>query len=272
MYREHAAPLDDAKARAAASPNDAKAHTELAIALLRHGSAKDAQAEVDQALRIEPTNMTAHYVAAKLSLGAEDPATAKLHLDAIKTAGGDGFQVEMGLAELAQKRKDKPSFRAALDAAHRFDPSQVEPVQGLFKLATEEKRDADALSALRELAMLDQHDRKGWGLLLQRLVDASQWDEAKKVGEAAIFVDVESALMHTNYARALAATGAHDKAAFELESALACDPKPKEAASAHALLARELVALHRNADARSHLAEALKLDPQNADAAGVKVP
>ncbi len=214
--------------------------------------------------------MTAHYLAAKL--GADDPAAAKAHLDAIKSAGGDGFQVEMGFAELAEKRKDKAALRASLDAAHRFDPSQVEPVQGLFRLATEEKRDADALSALRELTMLDQHDRKGWGLLLQRLVDAKQWDEAKKVGESAIFVDVESPLLHTNYARALAATGAHEKAVFELESALACDPKPKGAATAHALLARELVALHRNADARTHLAEALKLDPQNAEAAGVKVP
>ena len=58
-------------------------------------------------------------------------------------------------------------------------------------------------------------------LLLQKLVDGKLWDEAKRVGESAIFVDVESPLMHTNYARALAATGGHDKAAFELESALA---------------------------------------------------
>jgi tetratricopeptide (TPR) repeat protein len=270
MFRDHALPLDEAKAKVAAAPNDAKAHAELAIALLRRHGAKDAQTEIDQALRLEPANMMAHYVAAKLN--ADDPAAAKVHLDAIKAAGGDGFQVEMGLAELAEKKKDKLAMRAALEAAHRFDPSQLEPVQGLFKLATDEKRDADALASLRDLAMLDQHDRKGWGLLLQRLVDARQWDEAKKVGEAAMFVDVESAPLHVNYARALAATGAHDKAAFELESALACDPKPKDAAIAHALLASELVSLHRNADARTHLAEALRLDPQNAEAAGVKIP
>ncbi len=269
MYRTHAIALDDAKARVAASPNDAKAHVDLAVALL-HGGAKEAQAELDRALRLDPSNMTAHYVAAKLS--AEDPGVAKVHLDAIKAAGGDGFQVEMGLAELAEKRKDKAAARSALDAAHRFDPSQDEPVRALLKAALDDKRDADSLALLRELTMLDQHDRKAWGLLLQRLVDSAQWDEAKKVGESAIFVDVENPHMHANYARALAATGAHDKAVFELESALACDPKPPEAATVHALYARELVALHRNADARAHLAEALKLDPQNAEAAGVKVP
>ena len=268
MYRDHSVAIDDAKAKVAASPKDAKAHAQLAIALLHARKKADAEAEIDAALKLDPTNMTAHYVAAKLS--ADDPGIAKVHLDAIKAAGGDGFQVEMGLAELAEKRKDKPAMHAALDAAHRFDPSDDEAVQALLKLAMDEKREADALGLLRELAMLDQHDQEAWGMLLEKLVDAKQWDEAKKVGESAIFVDVESPAMHTNYARALAATGAHDKAAFELESALACDPKPKDAATAHALLARELVALHRNGEARAHLAEALKLDPKNEEAAGVK--
>jgi tetratricopeptide (TPR) repeat protein len=270
MYREHAVALDDAKAKVLASPKDAKAHAELAIALLHARKAKDAEAEIDLALKIDPTNMTAHYVAAKLS--ADDPGIAKIHLDAIKSAGGDGFQVEMGLAELAGKKKDKVAMRAALESAHRFDASQVEPVKGLIVLALEEKRDADYLALLREDTMLDQHDREAWGVLLQTLVDSKQWDEAKKVGESAMFVDVESPRMHTNYARALGATGAHDKAVFELESALLCDPKVPEAATDHALLARELVTLHRNAEAKTHLAEALKLDPQNAEAAGVKVP
>ena len=74
--------------------------------------------------------MTAHYVAAKIS--ADDPGVSKGHLDAIKAAGGDGFQVEMGLAELAGKKKDTVAARAALEAAHRFDPSQSEPLAALL--------------------------------------------------------------------------------------------------------------------------------------------
>ena len=253
-----------------AAPKDAKAHTDLAVALLHARKGKDAQAEIDEALRLDPANMTAHYVAVKLS--ADDPGIAKTHLEAIKNAGGDGYQVEMALAEVAGKRKDKPSIRPALEAAHRFDPSQEEAVVGLLKLAKDEKRDLDTLSLLRDLTALDQHDREAWGLLLHRLVDEKQWDEAKRVGESAMFIDVENPFVHQDYARALSASGAHDKAAFELESALACDPKPKDAATVHALLARELIALHRNADAKTHVAEALRLDPQNAEAAGVKVP
>jgi tetratricopeptide (TPR) repeat protein len=271
LFRDRPQALDDARKAAAAAPNDPKAHSDLAIAYMRARQPQDAQREVDAALKIDPANQTAHYVAAKIVVG-EDPAAARGHLEAIKKAGGDGFQVEMGLAQIAEHQKDKALMRAAYDAAHRFDPSQSEPLKGLYDLAKEDKREADALDDLRQLAQLEQHDRKVWRLLLEKLVETQAWDEAKRVGESAIFVDVESPAIHVAYARALAATGAHDKAAFELESALACDPAPKDAATAHALLARELVALRRNADAKGHLAEALRLDPQNADAKAVKVP
>ena len=60
-----------------------------------------------------------------------------------------------------------------------------------------------------------------------------------RVGEAALYVDLENAAVHVGYAQALSATGDHDAAAFELESALLCDSKPQEKAVAHALLARE---------------------------------
>jgi predicted Zn-dependent protease len=107
-------------------------------------------------------------------------------------------------------------------------------------------------------------------VLLDKLVGAHLWDEAKRVGEAALYVDVQSAAVHTNYARALAATGEHDAAAFELQSALLCDAKPEEKATTHALLARELSALGDSARARGERDEALKLDPANAEARGLK--
>jgi tetratricopeptide (TPR) repeat protein len=271
MFRDHPVPLDEAKVKAAAAPTDPKAHVELGLALLRAHQKAEAQAEIDAALKIDPANQMAHYVGARLAVDS-DVNAARAHLVAIRTAGGDGYQVEMGLAELAEHAKDKAAMRAALEAATRFDPQQSDAVRGLYDLASDDHRDADALDALRKLAMLEQHDRKVWGLLLQKLVDAKQWDEAKRVGESAMFVDVENPTVHTNYARALAASGGHDKAIFELESALACDGPPKEMATAHALFARELVALKRTADARAHLTQALKLDPMCADAKGLTIP
>ena len=54
MFRERAIPLDDAKAKVAAAPNDAKAHVELAMALLHGPKAQDAKMELDTALRLDP--------------------------------------------------------------------------------------------------------------------------------------------------------------------------------------------------------------------------
>jgi tetratricopeptide (TPR) repeat protein len=179
--------------------------------------------------------------------------------------------VQMGLSEVADARKDRAGSRAALEAAHRFDPTQVDPLRALYDLATAEKRDADALTALREVARLDQHDRRAYRLLLGTLVASKRWDEARRVGQAAIYVDVESAEIHVDYARALSAGGDHAGASFELESALLCDDKPDKHAVVLALLAAERLALGDAAGARARRDEALKLDPTCAEARALKL-
>jgi cellulose synthase operon protein C len=262
--------VDDARAVAKARPNDASSHVALALAFLHAHAPDDAAREIDEALRIAPDDPDAHYVAAKLAALGKDPAGQQRHLEAIKAAGGDGYVVEMALAEAAQSRHDEGPARAALESAHRFDPTQAEPLRGLYDLASEQKRDADALEALRQVARLEQHDRNVYKLLLEKLVAARRWDEARQVGEASIFVDLESAWSHVGYARALSATGDHDAAAFELESALLCPGSPEEKSTAHALLAAERLALGDPAAAHAHRDQALALDPNNADARALR--
>jgi len=264
-------PLEETKAAAAAAPTSAPAHDAYALSLIRAHQSDEAGQELDAALRIDPNDQDAHFLSAKVASVRKDEAGQERHFRAIVAAGGDGYTIEMGLAELAEGRHDPVAMRAALESAHRFDPTQPDPMRGLFDLATSEKREADALGALREVARLDQHDRRSWALLLGRLVDARLWNEAKQVGEAALYVDVQSADVHAGYAQALAATGDHATAAFELESALLCDGKPAGKAAAHALLARERLALGDLAAARAHRDEALRLDPQNADARALKL-
>ncbi|HEY5146673.1 MAG TPA: hypothetical protein VII82_07885, partial [Polyangiaceae bacterium] len=227
--------------------------------------------EIETALKLDPNDRDAHFVAAKLAGSARDADAQERHLRAMKTAGADGYTVEMALASVADGKHDRLALRAALEAAHRFDPTQADPLRGLYDLATTEKRDADALTALREVARLDQHDRHAYKLLLETLVAGKQWDEAKRIGESALYVDVESAEMHVNYARALSATGDHTTAAYELESALLCDAKPPDKATALALLATERAALGDMAGARARRDEALKLDPSNAEARALKL-
>ncbi len=262
---------DEAHAAAIASPNSAHAHVVLAVALLHADKAADASREIAEALRIDPNDKDAHFIAAKLAASDKDSAAQAGHLSAIKQSGGDGYSVEIALAQVAKDRHDKAQERTALEAAHRFDPTQTEPLHELYELASADKRDADALAILSDIARLDQHDRRAYALLLERLVAARRWDDARRIGEAAIFVDLSSAAVHVDYARALSATAAHEMAAFELESALLCEGKPREKASAHALLARERLFLGNAAAARKERDEALRLDPENAEARALQL-
>src|SRR5262249_3928348 len=176
-------------------------------------------------------NGDAHCVPAKRAAGEKDLTAAEQHLDAIRAAGKDGYVIRSLLAEIADEKKDKDKMRFHLEAAYRLDPSQSEPLKGLYDLANEEHRDGDALDTPRKLAQLEQHDRQVWRMLLDKLVAQKQWDEARRIGEGAVFVDVSGAATHVLYARALSARNAHEKAAFELETALLCKAKDKEKAT-----------------------------------------
>ncbi len=263
--------VEDASAALNAAPENAAAHVAYAVALLRAKKVDEANQAIAEAFKLDPNDRDAHFVASKLAAAAGDPAAQDMHLRALKAGGADGYTVEMALAEVAGARHDKISARAALEAASRFDPTQVEPFRGLYELATAERRDSDALSSLRAVARLDQHDRRAYKLLLETLVADKRWDEAKRVGEAALYVDVESAEVHVNYARALSATGDHETASFERESALVCDAKPQDRARALALLAAERLALGDSSGARTRRDEALKLDPSSAEARALKL-
>jgi tetratricopeptide (TPR) repeat protein len=271
MFAAKPIPVEDARAALSANPNSASAHVALALALIRAHRGADAGREIDEALRISPGDSDAHYLAAKLAAMNKDAAGHEKHLSAIRAAGGDGYAVRMELAEIARARKDEATQRAELEAAHRFDPTQVEPLRGMYDLAVSGKREADALSALREIARLDQHDRQAYRLLLEKLIGSRRWDEARRVGDAAIYLDLQSASSHVSYARALSALGDHESAAFELESALLCNSAVPEKATALALLARERLALGDPAGARLNRDKALKLDPENAEARALKL-
>ena len=272
MFDMHPKPLDEAEESVKKSPQSASAHVDLALALLRQKKLEPAQKELDEALKIDPNEKNAHYLAAKLARMGKDKGEQLKHLQAIQKAGGDGYAIQIELADIYEERKDKAAMRTALETAYRWDPSQSDALKGLYDLAHEEKREADELWALRKLARLEQHDHQIWRMLLGKLVDKQLWDEAKKVGEGAIYVDVESFDVHLGYARALSALGYHDKAAFEVESATMCKAKEKELAAAQALWAKELLATGDASGARGHRDEALKLDPSNAEAKALKIP
>jgi len=234
----HAPPLDDARNAVLADGKNAKKQVELALALVADGQVAEAEATIAEALRIDPKQPDAHYVKLRWALGQKKMADAVWLINKMIADGNDGYAVRMKAADLAEEQKDTKRMKMNLEAAVKLDPTQAEPLQALYDLAHKNKDAAAELSALRRLAMIDQHDRRVWRLLLTRLLERGEWEEARKIGEGAMFVDVRNPEVHRLYARALARTGNDISAIYELNSALVCKPKPKLQAEIYGELAK----------------------------------
>jgi cellulose synthase operon protein C len=254
---------DNAKADAEKSPNDPKKQTVLALAALRAGKPDEASAAIDKALATDPKYPDAIWFKARLTL-AKDPAGGEKLLRTLSANGNDGYVVQMALAEVAERKRDLAGAKAALEAAHRLDPTQSEPLQALVDLARKSgDRDAE-LAGLRKLALLEEHDPRIYRRLLRALLDKKLFAEAKQVGEAALWADVEGLQTHALFAEALVANKLIPRAIYELESAVLCPGRPPEKADAHAQLAETYLLVPNRAAALKHVALAKQLDPDNA--------
>jgi tetratricopeptide (TPR) repeat protein len=211
--------LADATKAATANPKSADALVDLALAQLPRRDRKGSQESLDKALALDPSHKGAHFLYAKLARLLEDAAGEKAHLAAIEKAGGDGYVLQMQLAMIAKREKNKAAFKAAVERAHRFDPSQAEALRALLSLATEEKNDEGAITALRQLVLLEQHDVGLCKQLLALLVKRQAWREAARVAEAALYIAVDDAKLHEAYALVLGKVGDNARAEFERESA-----------------------------------------------------
>ncbi len=224
---EPADSLDKARDGLAASPNDPERMLTLALTLARERKITEARATLQIALASAKKHAGLNFAALQLAMGDKDEAKAKKYLAALLDAGHDGYAVRLRAADLAEVAGDKTSMRAHLVRASKFDPSQAEPLQALYDLARDRKDSAQQLSTLRALAKLDQHDRRVWRRLLRLLVARGYWAEAVKVGESAMYADVGHAETHYLYARALARSGRHVSAIYELNSAIFAGASPK---------------------------------------------
>lgn len=266
-------PREIAKKEAAAQPQNAAAQVQLALAYLASGDPKSAVVALDTAQKLDPKNPDAHYLRARMALQRKKPEEAKRELETMISEGNDGYTARMLLGDIAGRAKDLKTAAAQFEAASNLDPSQAEPLQALADMARKAKDSDRELIILRKLAALDQHDRRVWRRLLAGLVDRGQWNEAKKVGEGALFVDIHGAETHSLYALALLNTGDTDKAIFEASSALLCEPlKERVAAQANVILARAYLKKGDSTKAKAARDEALRQDPDNKEAKELSIP
>ncbi len=252
-------PYAAAKRAAEEQPKNPRVQTVHAIAALKKGKKEEAENALARALTLDPKFPDARWVQARMALSERKLATAKRHLDELLRHQHDGYVVRMFLAQLALAKKDHKAHRSELEKAHQFDPTQSEPLHALVEIEIKEGK--SALPYLRKLAKIDEHDARVFRRLINALIDAGEIDEAIRVGESAIWADIEGLWTHSVYADALAARGRNREAIYELESALLCSGKNPAKADVHARLAGIHKSMGNAPASRRHVNEARKLDP-----------
>ncbi len=229
--------LEAARKAIADDPKSAAKHVKLALGLLRAGKLAHAHATLQLALRLDPKDPNALFVKLRLAMQKKELPAAQAIAEQLIKQGNDGYAVRMKAADIAEAKGEQDVMHKHLTKAHDLDPSQAEPVQALYDLARKRKNEQGQLTALRQLAKIDQHDSRVWSRLLTILVKRGLWSEAVSIGASAMYVAVLDPKVHWLYARALARTGKQVSAIFELNSAILAGPKPAESIAIYKMMA-----------------------------------
>ncbi len=219
-----------------ADPNDADYHYNLAVALLRQGDFAGAQREIDQTLKLRPTDNEATLLKARIRSGRSlkpTPATAP-KADSAKAAASSSDDSDFDPLERIRRTYSEASFR---QAAFQLDQMR-----------------AMRLADLPPAKQAAEYTQSGNDYLAQGLIP-----EAEQEFQAAITADPSSATAHTGLAQVREHTGNLDDARTEAQTSLKLHPN----VAAYLVLAKiELQAKQMDASA-SDVSNALKIDPKD---------
>ncbi|HEX4478337.1 MAG TPA: tetratricopeptide repeat protein, partial [Polyangiaceae bacterium] len=257
--------LDQQKEKVRRAPGDPEELSRLALAYMGVGDEKGTTDAIDRALAIDPKHALALWLRVQFKKTRNDRPGAYEALNALLAAGHDGYGVRMALADVAPSAAERI---AALDAARKLDPTESSPLRALIEIYAALKDEDRQIELLRSLVLLEENDGDAYDRLLELLIARKGFDEAKRVGQAAVYVDIESPKTHRLYAEALAGAGDAKGARFELESAVLCAGEPAELALAQRELADVLEKAGDRAGASAHRKAAIDLASQPQDAPG----
>lgn len=245
-----------AAARARAAPGDAGKQVALALALLGAGEVEKGRVALRAALALDAKHPVALWLGAELAKDHGDRTRTRETLLRLIDLGHDGFAIRSALAEVAAGKDER---RMALEAAHRFDPLEAAPLRALSAMAFEDRDEQRELAALRELAVIDENDGESYRRLLSLLLGKKTWEEARHVGEAALWADIESSLTHRLYAEILIGSGSKREGVQELLAAALGTGKAADRLAAHRRLSEILDAQGDKPGAAEHRRAAAEL-------------
>ena len=219
----------------AADPNDSDYHYNLAVALLRRGDFAGAQREIDQALKLKPTDSEAAQLKTRIAAG--NPITTTPKTATTPTTTSPGFEP----LERIRRTYSEASFR---QAAFQLDQMR-----------------AMRMASLPPAERAAQYTQLGQDYLAQGLIT-----EAEQEFQAALAADPTSAASHTGLAQVRERSGNTTEARNEAQTSLKLHPN----AAAYLVLARLELQANQTAASAAAVGSALKLEPANTAAQGMK--
>jgi tetratricopeptide (TPR) repeat protein len=218
-----------------ADPNDADYHYNLAVALLRRGDFAGAQREVDQTLKLRPSDTEAAELKTSINAGRHiTPTTAK---------SGANIAASSDFSPLERIRRtySEASFR---QAAFQLDQMR-----------------AARMAMLPPSEQAAQYTQLGHDYLAQGLIP-----EAEQEFQAAIAADASSAAAHAGLAQVRERSGNATDARAQAQASLNLRPNT----AAYLVLARLDLQANDTAASASNVSKALQLEPKDTAAQGMR--
>jgi tetratricopeptide (TPR) repeat protein len=217
----------------AADPNDPGYHYNLAVALHRRGDSAGAQREVDQTLKLKPTDTEAAELKALIATGKAIAPTPKATTPTT-TSSFDPL-------ERIRRTYSEASFRQAA-----FQLDQMRAVR---------------MATLPPAERAAQYTQLGLDYIAQGLIP-----EAEQQFQAALAAEPSSAAAHAGLAQVREQSGNPAEARIEAQASLKLHPN----AAAYLVLARLELQANQTAASAAAVSSALKIEPNNTAAQGMK--
>jgi len=259
--------LEAREKAAAATPDDLPTQAALALAYL-------AADELDKADKIARTvhkgdakRKEALWVLGDVALRKKKDQEAKKWLEALVSAGGDGYDARGKLGLIAARAGNLLDAEKQLGMAKKMNPEASEPYELLFHLYEDKGQFDKALIELEGYALIEQMDAKAYTMLVTKFADRGTWAKVAQWGEIAIMINPYDGKVLERVGRGYNEVGRPGDAIVELSAALLLkgDDAPEDPGWVHFELAKAWAKKKDVKKAKSELGTAMQLKPGNAD-------